>query len=231
MPDFDQMTESPELRQLRDEMSAVAMPGRPPLETITARGRVHRRRQVTRVTRVTVAGALAAAGATAVVVSGAFSAAPKTSTIRTASYTLQKHADGTDTLTLNPNELFNPAQLQSDLASYGIPAKVTDGSFCTSDPEPAGFDQVLSAPAGGTFTKGSGPQPTMTIDPAQMPSGTELSVGVFHLTQGALAGEVQSDLDLIDADSNTCTSTAPTLGPDTPGLGVLTSSAALAAGR
>jgi hypothetical protein len=231
MPDIDQMTESPELRQLRDSMSAVPMPERPPLATIATRSRAHRRRQVTRATRVTVAGAVAAAGATAVVVSGAFTAAPRTGTIRTAAYTLQQNANGTDTLTLNPTELFDPAQLQSDLASYGVPAKVTSGSFCTSDPEPAGFAQVVSPPGGGTFRVGSGQQPSMTIDPSQMPSGTELSVADFQLTQGDLAGEDQADLDLINASSFTCTSTPPTLGPDTPGLGLLTSAAALASGR
>lgn len=54
-----------------------------------------------------------------------------------------------------------------------------------------------------------------------MPSGTALSVADFQLTTGEAAGEQQADVDLIDTSSYTCTTTPPTLGPDTPGVGVL----------
>ncbi len=130
-------------------------------------------------------------------------------TIRTAAFTLRHNHNGTDTLTLNPGELFDPAQLQSDLAKYGIPAKVTSGSYCTSDPAPAGFSQVVSVPGPGFQ------QPTITIDPSAMPDGTELSFGNFQLN----SNQQQADMDLIDTSSYTCTSTPPTLGPNTPGFG------------
>ncbi len=220
MYDNDQMTDSAELRELRDSLSGVAMPERPPLETITARGHARRRRRLTKVTRASVAGAVAA-GALALGLSGAFNPAHKLGTIRTAAYTLRHNANGTDTLTLNPGELFNPSQLQSDLAQYGIPAKVTSGSYCTSNPEPAGFAQVVSVPGPGTSQEGSGQQPTITIDPSQMPSGTELSVGDFQITSGQFAGQQQADMDLIDTNAYTCTSTPPALGPGTPGFGAL----------
>src|SRR5439155_662245 len=128
-------------------------------------------------------------------------------TIRTASFTLLSNSNGTATLTINPKELLDPAALQSDLAQYGIPAKVTSGSFCTSDPHPAGFSQVVSFyPAGpGTTTPQSGVQPTITIDPSAMPAGAELSFGYFRLP----SGEQQADVVLIDSNSYTCTSTPP----------------------
>jgi hypothetical protein len=169
---------------------------------------------------LSVAG-VAAATAMALGVSGAFSPAPKLGTIRTAAFTLSRNQNGTDTLTLNPGELFDPARLQSDLAKYGIPAKVTTGRYCTSDPKPAGFSQVVSLPGPGNSRAGSGEHPTITIDPSAMPDSTELSFGDFQITTGEFAGELQADMDLIDAGSYTCTSTPPTLGRDTPGFGVL----------
>jgi hypothetical protein len=216
MSDNDLMTDSPELHELRDALSGVAVPERPRLEAITARGRARRRRRRSGAVRLSVLGA-AAAAAVAVTLTGAHGRASTLGTIRTAAYTLTHNQNGTDTLTLNPGELFNPAQLQSDLAKYSIPAKVTTGSYCTSDPEPAGISQVVSGPGPGTWQKGSGKQPALTIDPSAIPSGTALSVGDFQLT----TGEQQADMDLIDTSSYSCTSTPPTLGPGTPGLGVL----------
>jgi hypothetical protein len=94
--------------------------------------------------------AAAAAAGTALALSpgGAHGAAPvrSTGTIRTAAFTLAVHANGTATLTINPDVLLEPGTLQSDLARDGIRAMVTAGSFCTSDPAPAGSRQVMSFP-------------------------------------------------------------------------------------
>ena len=135
-------------------------------------------------------------------------------TIRTASFTLRHNHNGTDTLTINPKELLDSAALQSDLATYGIPAKVTSGSFCSSDPAPAGFSQVVSGlPAPQPpVPVGSGKPPAITIDPSAMPAGTELSFGNFQLP----SGEQQADSALIDTSSYTCTSTAPAPTPPGP---------------
>jgi hypothetical protein len=46
---------------------------------------------------------------------------------------------------------------------------------------------------------------TVTINPAAMPAGTELSFGSFQLTRGQ-----ETVFTLIDTGSYTCTSTAPT---------------------
>jgi hypothetical protein len=206
----DQLTGSAELRALRNSVSGVALSERPRLEVITARGRARRRRRLSAVAGLSAAGA-AAGTALALGLTGVLGPARTTGTIRTASFTPASRSNGTATLTLNPNELLNPTALQNDLAQYGIPAKVTSGSFCTSDPAPAGFSQVVSSqPAGpGTATPQSGVQPTITIDPSAMPAGTELSVGYFQLSSGPAAGEQQADVVLIDTGSCTCSTTPP----------------------
>jgi hypothetical protein len=206
MPDNNQLTDAAELRELRDSLSGVAMPERPRLEAITARGRTHRRRRLSAVAGLSVAGA-AAGTAVALGLTGVLGPARTPGTIRTASFTLVSNSNGMATLTINPKELLDPAALQSDLAQYGIPAKVTSGSFCSSDPAPAGFSQVVPGqPAGsGTGTPQSGVQPTITINPAAMPAGAELSVGYFRLP----SGEQQADVVLIDSNSYTCSSTPP----------------------
>jgi hypothetical protein len=202
----DQMTDVAELRELRDSFSGVAMPERPRLEAITARGRARRRHRLSAVAGLSVTGA---AAGTALVLSltGMLGSPQAPGTIRTASFTLVNYANGTATLTINPKELLDPAALQSDLAQYGIPAKVTSGSFCSSDPAPAGFSQAVPGqPAGpSTVTPQSGVQPTITIDPSAMPAGTELSFGYFRLP----SGQQQADVVLIDTSSYTCSSTPP----------------------
>jgi hypothetical protein len=120
-------------------------------------------------------------------------------------------------LTLNPGDLFDPAQLQSDLAEHGILARVTTNSYCTSNPEPAGLSQVVSLPGPGTRQGGPAEPPAITIDPSALPAGTELSLGSFQLA----AGQQQADVGLIDTSSFTCTTIPPVLGPDTPGFGVV----------
>jgi hypothetical protein len=214
MSDTNQMNDSAELHELRDSLSGVAMPERPRLEAITARGRARRRHRLSRAAGMSVAG-VAAAAALALTLTGALGSAPSRSlapgTIRTVAFKIVKNLDGKATLTLNPNEFLDPATLQSDLAEYGLPAKVTSGSFCSSDPAPAGFSQVVALPPReAPVTAQSGVQPTITFDPAAMPAGTELSFGYFQLSGGAQ----QASFALIDTSSYSCTSTPP--GPAGP---------------
>lgn len=215
MSDNNQMTQdSAELSEVRDSLCGVAIPARPPLETIKARGRARRRQRLSAIAGLSTIG-FAVSGALALGLTGVLghtavrSLAP--GMIRTASFTLRHNSNGTDTLTLNQNELLDSAALQSDLAKYDIPAKVTSGSFCSSVPAPAGFSQVVSIqPAGETTVQeGSDEQPTITIDPSAMPAGTELSFGNFQLATGEYAGEQQADAALIDTNSYACTSTPP----------------------
>jgi hypothetical protein len=149
------------------------------------------------------AGTAAAAVVASLGLSGAFGSAPASGgdTIQTTAFTLVKHANGTATLTINPKVLLEPGTLQSDLRQDGIPAIVTTGSLCYSEPKPPGFSQVVNA---------SMPY-TVTINPAAMPAGTELSFGNFRTGNGNFrtgTGE-QTIAILINAGSYTCASTPP----------------------
>jgi hypothetical protein len=204
----DEMSDNQVLRAASDSLSAIPVASPPNVEAIMARGRARRRRRLSAAAGVSVA---AAGTALALGLTGVLGPARTPGTIRTTSFTLVSNSDGTATLTINPKELLDPAALQSDLAQYGIPARVTSGSFCSSDPPPAGFSQVVSSnPTGeGSFSPQSGVQPTITIDPSAMPAGAELSVGYFQLSSGQYAGSQQADVVLIDTSSYTCTNTPP----------------------
>jgi len=209
MNDNDQMNDSAVLRELRDSLSGVITPERPPLEAITARGRAHRRHRLTGIAGVSVAAAAGAALVLGLIGVPGPAPARSTGTIRTAAFTLVRNANGTDTLTIKVPVLFQPATLQADLAQSGIPAMVTTGSFCSSDPAPADLSQVMTTGLQGDG--GSPPpaqDPTVTIDPAAMPAGTELSFGTFQVATGQ-----ETAIALIDTGSYTCTSTAPATLP------------------
>jgi hypothetical protein len=213
MFDDDQVTEDPELRELRDSLNAIEMPGRPTLETIAARSRAHRRTRHTGVAGLFIAGAAAGAVLTVALAGGGTSgndtltartphASHTPGAIRTGSYTLISDTSGKVKLTISPGKLFHPAALQSDLARFGIPAKVTDGRLCQSHPEPAGLSQVV------TINYHARPQ-TITLNPKTIPAGMELSIGRFFLKM-----HVQLvDTVLIRTGSYSCTTHVPTDRP------------------
>ena len=205
----DEMSDNEVLRAASDSLSRIPLASAPDSQAIMARGRARRRIRLSKVASLSVAGA-AAVTAVALGLTGVIGPAQTPGTIRTASFTLVSNSNGTTTLTISPKELLDPAALQADLAQYGIPAKVTTGSMCTSNPAPA-FSQVVSSSPAGPYTATPQPvlNPTMTIDPAAMPAGTELSIGNFQLTTGEFAGEQQADIVLIDTSSYTCSSTPP----------------------
>jgi hypothetical protein len=178
-----------------------------PLDTIVRHGRATRRRR--RLIGLAGTGAVAVTAALAVGLTGVIGSTHRTGTIRTAAFTLVSNANGTATLTINPKVLLDASTLQSDLKQDGIPAMVRVGSFCSSDPPPAGFLRVVSFQP---KTQGSGRQPvadpTVTFHPSAMPAGAELSFGNFQL-----ASSQQTSFTLIDTGSYTCTSTAPTAPP------------------
>ncbi|MGH3845317.1 MAG: hypothetical protein ACRDS0_28390 [Pseudonocardiaceae bacterium] len=209
------MSNTEVLRAASDSLSGIPMASPPDVEAIMARGRARRRHRLSAAAGLSVAAA--AGAALAMLLTGVLGPARTPGTIRTAAFTLVSNTNGTATLTLNPKQLLDPAALQSDLAQYGIPAKVTSGSFCSSDSPPADFAQVVSFyPAGpGTATPQSGVQPTITIDPSAMPAGAELSFGYFQLP----SGEQQADFVLINSNSYTCTSTPPDLNGPPGGYG------------
>jgi hypothetical protein len=215
-----------ELERMADDAARQARP--PAAAEIIRQGDRRRRRSRARqaLGGVSAAGVVGAGVALGVGAAGSASA-PGLGIITTAAFTLVSNANGTATLSINSNVLLEPGTLQQDLAQAGIPAIVTVGSFCSSSPVPAGLSQVVSvqkvqpgdlrAPALGSKTrqaaatlgsKPSYPTRTMTIDPAAMPAGTELSFGNFQLANGA-----QTDFTLIDTGSYTCTGTAPSTPP------------------
>lgn len=182
------------------------------IDRIISRGRTVRARR--RIPSAVAGLAVVAAAGTALALSpsGVRGAAPArgTGTIRTAAFTLAEHANGTATLTMNPEVLLEPGTLQSDLTRDGIRAMVTVGRFCTSDPAPADsrqvWRQVMSFP--GTPAD-PGPGQAVVINPAAMPAGMELSFGNFQLQNGRM----QTSIALINTRSYTCTSSAPTAPP------------------
>lgn len=214
MSDGDRLTNSAELHRLNSSLSGVTVPEPPPLDAIMARGQARRRHRRFSVVGLFLAGAgIAAAlvlGPTAAPgAPGAPAVAHTLGAIRTAAYTIVLNSDGTATLTIDPNEAFDPTKLQSDLDRYGIPARVTVGSFCSSDPAPAGLSQVVSYHPGGEAEPA-----TITIDPTAMPAGTELSFGEFELRMRV----EMATYALIDKGSYTCSNDPPTSSPDQGGL-------------
>ena len=128
------------LTTAKDSLTEVRMST--PLDTIVRRGRATRRRH--RLIGLAGTGVVAVTAALAIGLTGVIGSTHRTGTIRTAAFTLVSNANGTATLTINPRVLLDPSTLQSDLKQDGIPAMVTAGSFCSSDPPPAGFLRVVS---------------------------------------------------------------------------------------
>ena len=211
-------------RELRDSLSELAAPERPPLAAITNRGRAHRRRRLAGFAGL--GGASVAAGtALALGLTGVLGAAParstttirtaaparSTGTIRTAAFTLTSNANGTDTLTLTHSQMFDPAALQQALVQHGIPALVRTGTSCSSHPaapDPYSIG-VLSnrprvkpaAPYSAALSRRVA-HTVMVINPAAMPSGTELFFGYFNSDQALF-------FDLIYTSSYTCSNGQP----------------------
>ena len=202
------------LLQARDALSGTRM--ETPVEAILATGqsRRHRRRLVQLSAAVAASGALALGLATVV---GSGSPAPAPGTIRTAAFTLARNANGTASLTLNQDQVFDPAALQQALSRDGIPALVQTGTYCTSTPAPPSSG-VLSVqlPDGSPVAKSTPGHPSpvppdavTVINPAAMPAGTELSFTYSNDDHDLTGG-------LIYTAAHTCSST-PQAGPSSAG--------------
>ncbi len=138
-------------RELRDALSELAVPERPPLAAITRMGLAHRRWRLAGFAGLGVTGA--AVGAVLVLgLTGALGATPARNThpsqvaaparnttttlgvVQTPEFILTSNVNGTDTLTLTMNQILDPATLQQALTQDGIPALVKTGTYCTSNP-------------------------------------------------------------------------------------------------
>ena len=80
-------------------------------------------------------------------------------------------------------ELLNPVLLRQTMAQAGVPAVVTFGEWCTG---PSGGDaDSLQQILGKT---GAGGEPKLTIKPAAIPAGSELSIGIVSTPKGGSGG-------------------------------------------
>jgi hypothetical protein len=192
--------------ELRDSLSELALPEPPPLETITSRGRARQRRRLAGFASLGGAG-VATGAALALGLTGILGPAPvrtgtagiaaparSTGTIRTAAFTLSSNGNGTDTLILKNSQLFDPAALQRALAQHHIPALVKSDIYCTSNPAPPDPMSLgvlstrprVNPPHQAVRVRSNAPpsdlnriaaQIKTVINPAKMPSGTELFFG------------------------------------------------------
>ena len=232
MNHVENLNDSALSRELRDALSELAVPERPPLAAITRMGVAHQRRRLAGFAGLSVTGA--AVGAALVLgLTGALGAVPARNagsthvaapnptttvgTVQTQGFILTSNVNGTDTLTLTMNQILNPTTLQHGLTQYRIPALVKTGTYCTSNPAPpdpvsAGVLSPFQPPSGVPHTMvpaPSGPAPsevqqmdanTVTvINPAAMPSGTELFFGYSTNIHAVFT-------DLIYTSSYTCSS-------------------------
>ena len=229
----DHPNETTLTQELRDALSAVAAPERPLLAAISSRGRAHQRRRLAGFAGLGVTG-VAAGTALALSLTGALGAAParntgpirtagparSTGTIRTAAFTITANANGTSTLTLTASQVLDPATLQQALAQHGIPALVKTSTYCSSSPaapDPASIGVLTNQRANGTPVPGPAPAvkarasfvPSATvtvINPAAMPSGTELFFDYVNSDHGLF-------FDLIYTSSYTCSNGQPPAAP------------------
>jgi hypothetical protein len=155
------------LVQVRDSLSGAQMDM--PVTAILARSRSRQRRRLARLSTAGVAAAgVLVLGLTGVFSSGSHAPSRAAGTIRTAAFTLVSNADGTDTLTVTQGQLLNPRALQQALTKGGIPAVVQTGILCSSSPAPPNNGVIRPQEPGQPNTQ-------WVINPAVMPTGTELS--------------------------------------------------------
>jgi hypothetical protein len=167
------MNETDVLHELRESLEGVRMDT--PIEAIVAQGRSRRRRR--RSGRLLTGAAMGLAVVLAVMILDHPGTTPPASTgnsIRLAAFTVVTNPDGTATLTLIKGVPLDADGLRQKLAQAGVPAVVTVGRSCSNQvADSAALDDVVSVHqrADGTVV--------MVITPSAMPSGSELSIGVF----------------------------------------------------
>jgi hypothetical protein len=109
---------------------------------------------------------------------------------------------------IDVRELQNPALLRQTLADAGIPAIVTFGELCTG---PAGSDnQYLQQTLGKAEVGG---EARLTIDPAGIPRGSELSIGIVATSKRGVPG-LDSSFSLVKIGAQlTCSKPSPNPTP------------------
>jgi hypothetical protein len=146
-----------------------------PVEAIIARARARRARR----RRVVAVGACATMALAALAVGAeqarSPSGHPAPLAAHLATFTVSTTPGGSTALTLRKGHEYrlDPDALRQALADHGVPALVSVGKTCDTNPEPNGLDEVLSS------TRNADGAVYLTIDGAAMPSGAELSIGYY----------------------------------------------------
>jgi hypothetical protein len=184
------------LATVRDAFEAVTMPT--PLSDIVTRGRARRRRRRLLLTGAVASAALATTAGLAIVALPAqthtVTTADKTRDfhVSTVAYTLDRHPDGTITLTWTKQAYFHdPAGLEAALKRVGFPVLIKVGEFCKGPDDdgylsPSGQGHGVDAVMRGTG--GSGGDVVFTFYPTAMPAGTQLFIGYLSPAQLATTG-------------------------------------------
>lgn len=121
--------------------------------------------------------------------------------IHAAAFSVDSNGAGTVTVTIMRNHVhIDPAALRHALAEAGVPALVTAGRVCYVPGPSAGLGQVLGPPR-----HVPGGNTVLTITPAAIPRGQELSIGFFGVPGG---GGIHVSL-VPDKAPLTCTSLPP----------------------
>jgi hypothetical protein len=199
--DIDDMNDGDVLGAVRHALSEIPMPGAPRPEAIMSRGRARQRRWLA---GLSVSGA-AAVAAVILGTSGVFGSGgsvPAAGAAHLAAFSVVSNSGGTVTVSISADQMLDASALRQALAAHGVPALVTSGSFCTSDPTPSGFSQVVLPER-----KPLPDQIVLVIKPSAMPSGVELSIGDFG------GNPAQASVVLISKDAYTCSSVRPTTPP------------------
>jgi hypothetical protein len=184
------MNDNDVLCQVRESFPVVHM--ETPVESIVARARSRQRHRRAGLAVSGLTTGLVGVVAISGVVSPRLGSPPADRpTAQLAAYTMVANPGGSTALTLRKGKQYrlDPDALRDALAQHGIPALVTVGRMCNSDPEPAsGVDQVVSPrrlPDGSV---------TLTINPAALPPGSKLSIGYFPTPSGHTGGRIGAAL-------------------------------------
>jgi hypothetical protein len=175
------MNDTEIIEQIRISVADVHMGT--PVDTIIAQGRAHRHSR--RVLGVGIAGTLALAVALAGIEHARTTPTPNPANAQLTAFSVATAADGTTSLTLRKGSEYrlDPDALRQALAAHNIPATVTLNETCDTTPQPQGLDEVV------TTQRNADGAVYLTINPAAMPSGAELSIGYYPShTTFSLAG-------------------------------------------
>jgi hypothetical protein len=161
------------LSPLRQSLSSLHM--HTPVEAILHRAGAQRRRR-----RAALGATVAASGAAAALVAASVGSprhapAAHPGGPQLAAFTVTSDPGGATSLTLRKGGSWqvNAAALRAALAEHGIPALVTVGKSCDTNPEPAGLDQVI------TSNRQTDGNVDVTFNPTALPSGAEISIGLL----------------------------------------------------